>query len=191
VTATPAQRERGADRRAGDERRVEHAPWSGRDRRTGLDRRKGERRRGFGRRAGALTVPRRFPAASVAVDRPRVVGESATVVTAVIALCMGIGYALVTRDIVTSYATETFAQAWSVWHVPAGEVPTTGYDQPPLLALLEIPFAFDTGLSQQLVLMPLVSVLVGAALIPAPVRAGEALEESALEPARPGTLSSA
>jgi multidrug transporter EmrE-like cation transporter len=34
-------------------------------------------------------------------------------------------------------------------------------------------------------------VLVGAALIPAPVRAGEALEESALEPARPGTLSSA
>ena len=164
MTATPAQRERGADRRAGDERRVEHAPWSGRDRRTGLDRRKGERRRGFGRRAGALTVPRRFPAASVAVDRPRVVGESATVVTAVIALCMGIGYALVTRDIVTSYATETFAQAWSVWHVPAGEVPTIGYDQPPLLALLEIPLAFDTGLSQQLVLMPLVSVLVGAAL---------------------------
>ena len=34
-------------------------------------------------------------------------------------------------------------------------------------------------------------VLVGAALIPAPVRAGEALEESAVEPARPGTLSSA
>jgi drug/metabolite transporter (DMT)-like permease len=34
-------------------------------------------------------------------------------------------------------------------------------------------------------------VLVGAALIPAPVRAGEALEESAAEPARPGTLSSA
>jgi drug/metabolite transporter (DMT)-like permease len=34
-------------------------------------------------------------------------------------------------------------------------------------------------------------VLVGAALIPAPVRAGEALKESAVEPARPGTLSSA
>ena len=34
-------------------------------------------------------------------------------------------------------------------------------------------------------------VLVGAALIPAPVRAGEALEESAAEPVRPGTLSSA
>ena len=34
-------------------------------------------------------------------------------------------------------------------------------------------------------------VLVGAALIPAPVRAGEALEESAVEPARPGTLRSA
>jgi drug/metabolite transporter (DMT)-like permease len=33
-------------------------------------------------------------------------------------------------------------------------------------------------------------VLVGAALIPAPVRAGEALKESAVEPARPGTLSS-
>lgn len=164
MTATPALRERGSDRRAGDERRLEHAPWSGRDRRTGLDRRKGERRRGFGRRAGALTVPRRFPAASVPVGRPRVVGESTTVVTALIALGIGVGYALVSRDIVTSYATETFAQAWSVWHVPAGQVPTMGYDQPPLLALLEIPFAFDTGLSQQLVLMPLVSVLVGAAL---------------------------
>jgi multidrug transporter EmrE-like cation transporter len=34
-------------------------------------------------------------------------------------------------------------------------------------------------------------VLIGAALIPAPVRAGEALKESAVEPARPGTLSSA
>jgi drug/metabolite transporter (DMT)-like permease len=34
-------------------------------------------------------------------------------------------------------------------------------------------------------------VLVGAALIPAPVRAGEALKESAVEPARPGTLSTA
>jgi multidrug transporter EmrE-like cation transporter len=33
--------------------------------------------------------------------------------------------------------------------------------------------------------------LIGAALIPAPVRAGEALKESAVEPARPGTLSTA
>jgi hypothetical protein len=30
-------------------------------------------------------------------------------------------------------------------------------------------------------------ILVGAALIPAPVRAGDALEESALEPASPTT----
>ena len=69
--------DRGADRRTIGERRAVAGPWSGRDRRSGLDRRKGERRLGFGRRAGALTVPRRFPEGGpVAVPRARVVAES-------------------------------------------------------------------------------------------------------------------
>ena len=85
-------------------------------------------------------------------------------VAVVAALAMAAGLELVSRDVVTAYATETFAEAWSVWHPPAGEIASVGYAQPPLLSLLQVPLTFDTGLSQELVLMPLVSVIVGAAL---------------------------
>ena len=115
------------------------------------------------RRAGALTVPRRFPAASVAVGRPRVLVESG-VVTPARRARVSARLRLVSRDIVTSYATETFAQAWSVWHVPAGEVATIGYYQPPLIALLRSRSRSTPGSRSPLVLMPLVTVLVGAAL---------------------------
>ena len=39
-----------------------------------------------------------------------------------------------------------------------------GYDEPPLLPLLQVPLAFDTALTAELVLLPVVSVLVGATL---------------------------
>ena len=159
------ERERGADRRTGDERREVTGPWAGRDRRSGIDRRKGERRRGFGRRAGALTVPRRFPEVGpVAVPRPRVVAESAFIALGVAAACMAIGLRLVGEDVVLPYSVGSLAGAWSLWHAPAGSDLAFGYDEPPLLPLLQVPIAFDTGLSADLVLLPVVSVLVGAAL---------------------------
>ena len=157
--------ERGADRRTGDDRRAVAAPWSGRDRRSGLDRRKGERRLGFGRRAGALTVPRRFPEGGpVAVPRPRVVAESAVITLGVAAACMAVGLRLIGDDVVLPYAAGSLASAWSLWHAPAGSELAFGYDEPPLLPLLQAPLAFDTALTADLVLMPVVSVLVGAAL---------------------------
>jgi hypothetical protein len=157
--------DRGADRRVGGERRQEVGPWSGRDRRGGLDRRKGERRRGFGRRAGALTVPRRFPEGGpVAVPRPRVVAESGIVTIGLAAACMVIGLRLINHDIVLPYAVGSLASAWSLWHAPAGSPLAFGYDEPPLLPLLQVPLAFDTELTAGLELMPAVSVLVGAAL---------------------------
>jgi hypothetical protein len=157
--------ERGADRRSSGERREVAGPWSGRDRRSGIDRRKGERRRGFGRRAGALTVPRRFPEVGpVAVPRPRVVAESAFIAIGVAAACMAIGLRLVGDDVVLSYSAGSLASAWSLWHAPAGSELAFGYDEPPLLPLLQVPLAFDTALTADLVLLPVVSVLVGAAL---------------------------
>ena len=157
--------ERGADRRIGTERRAVASPWSGRDRRSGLDRRKGERRRGFGRRAGALTVPRRFPEdGPIAVPRPRVVAESAVIALGVAAACMAVGLRLVGDDVVLPYSVGSLASAWSLWHAPAGSELAFGYDEPPLLPLLQAPLAFDTALTADLVLLPVVSVLVGAAL---------------------------
>ena len=165
MTVAPAERERGADRRAGAERREVAGPWSGRDRRSGLDRRKGERRRGFGRRAGALTVPRRFPERGpVAVPRPRVVAESGVITITLAAVGMILGLRLVAEDVVLSYATGSLASAWSVWHAPAGSALAFGYDEPPLLPLLQVPLTFDTPLTADLTLLPAVSVLAGAAI---------------------------
>ena len=157
--------DRGADRRTIGERRAVAGPWSGRDRRSGLDRRKGERRLGFGRRAGALTVPRRFPEGGpVAVPRARVVAESGLITVGLAAACMAIGLRLIGEDVVLPYSVGSLASAWSLWHAPAGSELAFGYDEPPLLPLLQVPLAFDTGVTAELVLMPAVSVLVGAAL---------------------------
>ncbi len=157
--------DRGADRRVAGERRAVASPWSGRDRRSGLDRRKGERRLGFGRRAGALTVPRRFPEGGpVAVPRARVVAESGLITVGLAAACMVIGLRLIGEDVVLPYSVGSLASAWSLWHAPAGSELAFGYDEPPLLPLLQAPLAFDTALTAELVLVPVVSVLVGAAL---------------------------
>jgi hypothetical protein len=157
--------DRGADRRVAGERRRMAGPWSGRDRRSGLDRRKGERRRGFGKRAGALTVPRRFPEGGpVAVPRPRVMAESIAITFGLAVACMALGLRLVAEDVVLSYSVGSLASAWSLWHAPAGSDLAFGYDEPPLLPLLQAPLAFDTALTSELVLLPVVSVLVGAAL---------------------------
>jgi hypothetical protein len=158
-------RERGTDRRIGGDRRHAAAPWSGRDRRSGLDRRKGERRRGYGRRAGALTVPRRFPEdGPVHVPRPQVVAESVVVTVVLAAVSMVVAQELLARDVVLTYAVGSTASAWSTWHAPAGSSLAFGFDEPPLLPLLELPLTFDTELTRELTLMPLVSVLIGAAL---------------------------
>jgi hypothetical protein len=157
--------DRGADRRISGERRELAAPWSGRDRRSGLDRRKGERRRGFGRRAGALTVPRRFPEGGpVAVPRPRVVAESGLLAVGLAAAGMVLGLRLVAEDVVLPYSVGSLASAWSLWHAPAGSDLAFGLDEPPLLPLLEVPLAWDTAVTSELTLLPAVSVLVGAVL---------------------------
>ena len=165
MTVAPAQHDRGADRRLGAERRDVIGPWSGRDRRSGLDRRKGERRRGFGRRAGALTVPRRFPESGpTAVTRPRVVVESGIVTFALVAVGMVLGLQLVADDVLITYATGSLASTWSLWHAPAGSALAFGYDEPPLLPLLEVPLTFDTALTADFTLLPAVSVVAGATL---------------------------
>ena len=129
-------------------------PWSGRDRRSGLDRRKGERRLGFGRRAGALTVPRRFPEGGpVAVPRAARGGrERRSSRVGLAAACMAIGLRLVGEDVVLPYSVGSLASAWSLWHAPAGSELAFGYDEPPLLPLLQVPLAFDTALTAELVL---------------------------------------
>jgi hypothetical protein len=157
--------ERGADRRIGRERRELNAPWSGRDRRSGIDRRKGERRHGFGRRAGALTVPRRFPEGGpVAVPRGRVVAESGLLAIGLAAAGIVLGLRLVAHDVVLPYSVGSLAGAWSLWHAPPGSDLAFGFDEPPLLPLLEVPLAWNTAVSADLTLLPVVSVLVGAVL---------------------------
>jgi len=161
VTVAP----RRGDRRAGAERRRTAGPWSGRDRRAGIDRRKGERRHGFGRRAGALTVPRRFPdSGPAAVPRGRVLAESGIVAGAVFALALLIGLGLESRDVLVPYSVGSFSSSWSTWHAPPGSDLALGYDEPPLLPLLELPFTVDTAIAQRLTVLPVVSAVIGGAL---------------------------
>ena len=67
-------------------------------------------------------------------------------------------------DVLITYATGSLASAWSLWHAPAGSALAFGYDEPPLLPLLEVPLTFDTALTADFTLLPAVSVVAGATL---------------------------
>ena len=139
VIVAPAARDRGADRRAGAERRRSPGPWSGRDRRSRARPAQGRappRLRPPRRRAdGAAALPRERPGRRA---RARACWPRAAIVAIALAAVLHDPRpaARVRATSSSSYAAGSFSSAWSMWHAPPASELALGYDEPPLLPLL-------------------------------------------------------